>query len=716
MAFEQRRRDLVPRALVPAHAAAAVLSGAGQLVWAPGTANLVYAAGGSSLAVSSDGGATFADVMPMPTGRLPAGQPRRGRRHAGRRLTPPVVYALAGPQIFVSFDAGVTWIKDGGTIPSHIGGGVGPFNSQNERVMVVSPRSPLEVFVTGNANLAPPELWRGDYLQFLGTHTSQWEPVPLPNMGQQFSGNVFVAATLPGHGDALFYGPQRSQTFAAPLDPASAADWHALDSSHTHVDLHGIFLSPDFEATFQDGAYQSSAGTVWLASDGGIFRSTDGGNNFHAAGSISTLSVGEHRRRGARGPGPGHLAEHRRQRRLRHLGRRAVLAPAELRRRRQRLLLVRSAAAALDARLHAALERERRLRRGWPGADAGAVRGRHRQPARHQLSGDRQGDSGPPLRPGSTLWNATSGFAIRGFRPIVRNLPGDDPAQPGRLCRHPLLRQLQLARPHMPNNLAILLRARNIRDDHEAHRLGHAGRLAGREASAPARRPHRRRPRGHRRVRRCRRVDRAEHVRRLVRGSAFRAGRPRFRARAGGSTSTCGCWPTSPATATRTSSAFGDAGVVRGAAATATARSPSRRCPWSPTSASTRAGGSTSTRDSSPTSPATAVPTSSGSATPACTSRCSNGDGTFQFTPVPVLADFGYEAGGWRVEQAPAVPRRCHRRRPRRHRRLRRRRRVRRAQQRRRHVPAAAFRDQRLRLRPGLAGREARAVAGRHHR
>src|SRR6185503_8724941 len=41
---------------------------AGQLVWAPGSANLVYAAGSSSLAVSTDAGATFTNVMPMPGG------------------------------------------------------------------------------------------------------------------------------------------------------------------------------------------------------------------------------------------------------------------------------------------------------------------------------------------------------------------------------------------------------------------------------------------------------------------------------------------------------------------------------------------------------------------------------------------------------------------------------------------------------------------------
>src|SRR4030095_460377 len=109
----------------------------------------------------------------------------------------------------------------------------------------VSPRFPLEVFLTANANQVPPALFRGDYSQFPTTPVSTWEEVPLPNMGQQFSGNVFVDATRPRRGKVLFYGPQRSKTFAAPLDPASAADWHELDDGqHVHIDLHGIFLSP----------------------------------------------------------------------------------------------------------------------------------------------------------------------------------------------------------------------------------------------------------------------------------------------------------------------------------------------------------------------------------------------------------------------------------------------------------------------------------------
>ena len=79
----------------------------------------------------------------------------------------------------------------------------------------------------------------------------------------------------------------------------------------------------------------------------------------------------------------------------------------------------------------------------------------------------------------------------------------------------------------------------------------------------------------------------------------------------------------------------------------------------------------------------------------------SNGDGTFSFTPVPVLDDFGFERRRLARRQASALPGRHHRQRARRHRRLRRRRRVGRARQWRRHVPAAAVRARRPRVRAG---------------
>ena len=67
----------------------------------------------------------------------------------------------------------------------------------------------------------------------------------------------------------------------------------------------------------------------------------------------------------------------------------------------------------------------------------------------------------------------------------------------------------------------------------------------------------------------------------------------------------------------------------------------------------------------------------------------SNGDGTFSFTPEPVINDFGFEAGGWRIDRHPRLVADIARHRPRGHRRLRQRRRVHRVRQRRRHASAS---------------------------
>ena len=260
----------------------------GQLVWAPGSDQLVYAAGGSSLAISKDGGATFQDVFPWGTGtarsvnHVAIGPSPRGA------AAPAVVYALGNNIMFVSFDGGETWIQDQGMLPPGVGGPVGTANSRAPSVLVVSPRSPLEVFLVAN----DASLWRGDYSQiFSGAHASIWEPVVQPKLGSQDSGNVFVAATQQGHGNVLFYGPHRSTFYAAPLDPQSPSDWKELGGDDgVHVDLHGFFLSSDFEATFQDGDYRPLTGTAWLLSDGGIYRSSDGGKHFQAAQNVRTLS------------------------------------------------------------------------------------------------------------------------------------------------------------------------------------------------------------------------------------------------------------------------------------------------------------------------------------------------------------------------------------------------------------------------------------------
>src|SRR3954468_17536067 len=45
-------------------------------------------------------------------------------------------------------------------------------------------------------------------------------------------------------------------------------------------------------------------------------------------------------------------------------------------------------------------------------------------------SSDRHMIPGPPLRPGTILWNAGSSFAHKGYRPLIHNLPSDDAAVP----------------------------------------------------------------------------------------------------------------------------------------------------------------------------------------------------------------------------------------------------------------------------------------------
>ena len=441
-----------------------VLPGAGQLVWAPGTANYVYAAGGSSLAVSADAGATFTDVLASINHVAVAPAPEG-------TLLPAVVYALASNRILVSFDAGVQWTQDTGTLPPSIGSGTGIANATNERVMVVSPRSSLEVLLTENANRAPPGVWHGDYSQFASTQQSAWQSLPVPpNLETQMSGNVFVAATEPGHGEVLFYGPQRAQAYAAPIVPASSSDWTVLDADKdVHQDLHGIFLSADFAATFEDGVYRHIAGTVWMASDGGIFVSKDGGRNFHSAVGINTLSCVNIAGVALPGKGPvislntgdndGYTSSDggATWRPQNYGGGDNDCSYADPLRPHSMLVFT-----------------PRRDEHGKDGvassvgqtvtlyeADQGELPDLGSSDMRHVVPG-------PSLRPKSRLWNANSGFALRGFRPIVLNMPDDPADAPGDYL---FIRYFgnytdRNVTPNivLPDNLAILLRTRRIRD------------------------------------------------------------------------------------------------------------------------------------------------------------------------------------------------------------------------------------------------------------
>ena len=488
----------------------------------------------------------------------------------------------------------------------------------------------------------------------------------------------------------LFYGPQRYRDESArrssrrsiPRPRRTGASWMR---QAVHVDLHGMFLSPDFDAS------STAAGTWRLQGRSGCqrrrcFPQHRRRYTFHPAGSISSLSTVNIA--GVASQGGAHsLAQHRRQRRLclrdggqtggrRTTAEATTTAPSPIRCGRTRC----------SSSPHAGTRRERQ--RG-SGPDSRCTRP---SPAIcPDISSSGIGRSSPAPRCGmeAAIWNATN-VAVSPFAATVRS---------SRTCRRmtPLPtdrvfirffgnfpRTIWPGTSRPPGRPAARPRPPRY---HEAHGLGHAGgwrvdrhpRFLADITGDGTRR--------HRRLRRRRRLDRAEQRRRHVRQT------PQF---------VLDDFGTTPA-----------------------------------------AGGSTGTRASSPTSPATAGPTSSASATPACGRRAQQ---RRRHLPArrrsSVLSDFGYEAGGWRVDQhprfladltgdgradivgfgdagvwvalsngdgtfqhrrswsrqlrlrgrrlagrqAPALPGRPHRRRPGRHRRLRRRRRVGRAQQRRRHL------------------------------
>jgi hypothetical protein len=278
----------------------------GELQWAEGSDHLIYAAGGSSLAISADAGATFKDVFPWGRGSAESVNHVSVWQNEAADPFPAIIYVLGDSTMSVSFDGGVHWTPDKGSLPPNIGGQTSQSgNATAAHPMAISPRCPLQVYVAQNGSSGSAAIHRGDYTRFPGTQKSSWAPVILSTYltldpatnNVQDSGNVFLATTRRGCGDLLFYGAQRlshvndtsrSSIWVGPIEPVKPSDWYRLAPGH--ADLHGLLLSPDFKAQLQDGLYQPGTGTLWMLSDGGIYRSTDGGWNFRPADTGTTLS------------------------------------------------------------------------------------------------------------------------------------------------------------------------------------------------------------------------------------------------------------------------------------------------------------------------------------------------------------------------------------------------------------------------------------------
>jgi hypothetical protein len=157
-------------------------------------------------------------------------------------------------------------------------------------------------------------LWRGDFSQFGSTGAAQWTQLPGPPIAADTtpSGNTFVVTQGTSNGFLVFFS-DNSHVHVATGVPTAANSWHRLDgrdiaTAHVqggklfmHVDPHGLVVSPDFDITLEaatgvDPPYDQSAllqqfitGTIWMANDGGVHWSDDGGQSWNRQIGLETV-------------------------------------------------------------------------------------------------------------------------------------------------------------------------------------------------------------------------------------------------------------------------------------------------------------------------------------------------------------------------------------------------------------------------------------------
>lgn len=459
----------------------------GQIQWAVGSDHLAFAVGGDAVLISRDAGQTFEQVFPWGAGSTVSANHIAVWQRAPADPAPVVIYVLGidsagNATMALSFDGGDNWQVDKGVLPKNIGGLANPVaNFNTPAMMVISPRTPLEVFVAQNGSAGGNAINRGDYSHFpFGDQTSSWDTLPLPDLltdtKTQDSGNVFLMATQHDRGDLLFYGAQRwfgntgqAAVYVGPLDPQSGDDWHALGP--VHVDLHGFALSPDFHASFQNGKYKPGGGTAWVLSDGGIYRSTDGGQNFTPATRCQTLAsvIG-----GVAQPGKGPAlalnqgdndgfysmngAQHWSYQQYGGGDNDYTFADPL----RANSILVFTPR--WDTSGHYGTDPQ-----GNPSTRFGQTVALYENragglPDASATGHDRVAVVGPPVVSDLTIklgiaWNASSGFVSPGFRPIVLTMAGETPPAQGDYV-FILINPMLLATPPKP----LLVRTQNIRD------------------------------------------------------------------------------------------------------------------------------------------------------------------------------------------------------------------------------------------------------------
>lgn len=161
-------------------------------------------------------------------------------------------------------------------------------------------------------------IWYGDYSQFTANGQAFWLDMPGPPLygggGDTPSGCMYVFTKATSTGFLLFLS-DTSHVHVSQGTPSTFNSWHRLggkDASTArrdgtnrngltvHADPHAMIFTPDFEITLKPSTEASPynqnseldqhiSGTIWMANDGGVCRSDDGGETWPRADGLQTL-------------------------------------------------------------------------------------------------------------------------------------------------------------------------------------------------------------------------------------------------------------------------------------------------------------------------------------------------------------------------------------------------------------------------------------------
>lgn len=327
-------------------------TGACNLAFAPDDGQLVFAALGYVVAISQDAGATWAYewsagvyASHIVVGPLEAD----GKRRVYAEGFNTIWCSLDGGATWIQDTS--TTITDtrqalhdfqnaclggvGGL--DGFGFGIGIAGGMAGQTLAIEPNNPTVVYLAAEGGANGPSyftpgvqdgtlcnttcarlageasLWRGDFSQLETTGAAQWTLLPGPPIAADTtpSGNAFVVTKATSAGFLVFFS-DNSHIHVASGVPTAANSWHRLDgwdisTAHAqgglqlvHVDPHGIAFTADFEITLQpapvDPPYDQNAllqtfvgGTLWLANDGGVQWTEDGGRTWNLQLGLETL-------------------------------------------------------------------------------------------------------------------------------------------------------------------------------------------------------------------------------------------------------------------------------------------------------------------------------------------------------------------------------------------------------------------------------------------